>query len=290
MPLINVKVIEGVFDAEEKRRIVTRLTDAMVEIEGENMRPVTWGIVEEVLSGDWGIAGNPMPTEDVKALAAGAPAGPRFHSSSARSLDTRPMQRPTNISVENLGERSEMKPRPTYRLRRLAAAVVAALAVTALAAAPALAGKGGGLRIEPAWYDGEAVSFLQPTLFSANRNGGVLACFGLGPDLSGIDRPSQPLYVIFDDTATQDHCDGQPTALRHDHVLSVAPGDPAYSGAWTLVLLVEATPGSIDLAANPITSAEQIQSALADGSLVDVTSVLAPGGPVRMVAPVIAGR
>jgi hypothetical protein len=183
-----------------------------------------------------------------------------------------------------------MKPRPTYPLRRLAAAVAAALAVTALAAAPALAGKGGGLRIEPAWYDGEAVSFLQPTLFSANRNGGVLACFGLGPDLSGIDRPSQPLYVIFDDTATQDHCDGQPTELRHDHVLSVAPGDPAYSGAWTLALLVEATPGSIDLAANPITSAEQIQSALVDGSLVDVTSVLAPGGPVRMVAPVIAGR
>jgi 4-oxalocrotonate tautomerase len=74
MPLINVKVIEGVFDAEEKQRIVTRLTDAMVEIEGENMRPVTWVIVEEVLSGDWGIAGNPMRTEDVRALAAGAPA------------------------------------------------------------------------------------------------------------------------------------------------------------------------------------------------------------------------
>jgi hypothetical protein len=184
-----------------------------------------------------------------------------------------------------------MNPRPTtHRLRRLAAVVAAALAVTALGASPALAGKGGELRIEPGWYDGHELSFLQPNVFSANPNGGVLACFGLGPDLSGIDRPSQPLYVIFDDTATQDHCDGQPTALRHDHVLSVAPGDPAYSGAWTLVLLVEATPGSIDLAANPITSVEQVQSALGDGSLVDVTSVLAPGGPVRVVAPVIAGR
>lgn len=129
--------------------------------------------------------------------------------------------------------------------------MLTALAVTGLAATPALAGKGGELRIEPAWYDGLAVSFLQPTPFSANPNGGVLACFGLGPDLSGINRPSQPLYVIFDDTATQDHCDGQPTVLRHDHVLSVAPGDPAYSGAWTIVLLVEAAPGSIDLAADP---------------------------------------
>ena len=73
MPLINVKLIEGVFDAEQKRRIVTSLTDAMVEIEGENMRPVTWVIVEEVLSGDWGIAGNPLTTDDVRALAAGVP-------------------------------------------------------------------------------------------------------------------------------------------------------------------------------------------------------------------------
>ena len=73
MPLINVKLIEGVFSAEQKRQIVTSLTDAMVRIEGENMRPVTWVIVEEVLSGDWGIAGNPLTTEDVKALAAGVP-------------------------------------------------------------------------------------------------------------------------------------------------------------------------------------------------------------------------
>jgi 4-oxalocrotonate tautomerase len=43
----------------------------MVEIEGENMRPVTWVVVEEVKSGDWGIGGNPLSTADVKALAAG---------------------------------------------------------------------------------------------------------------------------------------------------------------------------------------------------------------------------
>ncbi|HXR70942.1 4-oxalocrotonate tautomerase family protein [Actinocrinis sp.] len=75
MPLVNVKVIEGVFDAEQKQRIVRDLTEAMVEIEGENMRPVTWVIVEEVTSGEWGIGGNPLSTADVKALAAGAPVG-----------------------------------------------------------------------------------------------------------------------------------------------------------------------------------------------------------------------
>jgi 4-oxalocrotonate tautomerase len=72
MPFINVKLIEGVFTPAQKREIVRRLTDTMVEIEGENMRPVTWCVVEEVQSGDWGIAGNPLTTEDVKALARGA--------------------------------------------------------------------------------------------------------------------------------------------------------------------------------------------------------------------------
>lgn len=71
MPLINVKVIEGVFDAAQKNRMIEGLTEAMVAIEGENMRPVTWVVVEEVASGDWGIAGKPLTTADVRALAAG---------------------------------------------------------------------------------------------------------------------------------------------------------------------------------------------------------------------------
>ena len=75
MPFVNVKVIEGVFSPEQKQDMVRRLTDTMVSIEGENMRPVTWVVVEEVNSGDWGIAGNPLSTGDVRALAAGQPVG-----------------------------------------------------------------------------------------------------------------------------------------------------------------------------------------------------------------------
>jgi 4-oxalocrotonate tautomerase len=71
MPLIEVKVIEGVFTESQKRQIVQKLTDAMVSIEGENMRSVTMVIVEEVKSGDWGIGGKTLTTADVKALAAG---------------------------------------------------------------------------------------------------------------------------------------------------------------------------------------------------------------------------
>lgn len=72
MPLIEVSVIEDVFTPEQKRDIITKLTDALVEIEGENLRPVTWCVVREVASGDWGIAGNALTTADVHALAAGA--------------------------------------------------------------------------------------------------------------------------------------------------------------------------------------------------------------------------
>lgn len=75
MPLVNVKVIEGVFTEAQKTEMVTALTDAMVGVEGEAMRPVTWVVIEEVKSGDWAIGGKPLTTQDVQALAAGAPAG-----------------------------------------------------------------------------------------------------------------------------------------------------------------------------------------------------------------------
>jgi 4-oxalocrotonate tautomerase len=75
VPLIQVKLIDEVFSSDQKRQIIERLTDAMVEIEGENMRGVTWVTVEEVASGDWGIGGKALTTEDVKALQAGAAVG-----------------------------------------------------------------------------------------------------------------------------------------------------------------------------------------------------------------------
>jgi 4-oxalocrotonate tautomerase len=47
MPIVNVKIIEGVFDAEQKQRIVRDVTDALIAIEGD-MREVTQVLVEEV--------------------------------------------------------------------------------------------------------------------------------------------------------------------------------------------------------------------------------------------------
>lgn len=68
MPLINVKLIKGAFDSNEKQEMIARLTDAMVEIEGEALRGVTWVTLEEVESGDWGMGGNGVTAQHVRDL------------------------------------------------------------------------------------------------------------------------------------------------------------------------------------------------------------------------------
>ena len=70
MPFVTVKVIEGVFSPQQKQEMISKLTEAMVGIEGEAMRSVTHVVVEEVRSGDWGIGGQCMTTEDVRKLQA----------------------------------------------------------------------------------------------------------------------------------------------------------------------------------------------------------------------------
>lgn len=71
MPLIQVKLLENVFTPSQKKQIITKLTDAMVEFEGENIRPVRWVILEEVRSGEWGMGGEAITTQGVHELVAG---------------------------------------------------------------------------------------------------------------------------------------------------------------------------------------------------------------------------
>jgi 4-oxalocrotonate tautomerase len=68
MPLIQVKMIEKVFTPKEKKEVITRLTDAMVSVEGESLRPYTVVILEDVGSGEWAIGGKSLSTEDAQAL------------------------------------------------------------------------------------------------------------------------------------------------------------------------------------------------------------------------------
>ena len=71
MPLIQVKILEEVFTPAQKKEIITKLTDTMVSIEGEKLRPFTLVVLEEVRSGDWGVGGKSLTSAEAHALAAG---------------------------------------------------------------------------------------------------------------------------------------------------------------------------------------------------------------------------
>lgn len=74
MPIINVKLIESVFTPEQKQQMIEKLTDTMVEIEGENMRGVTWVYIEEVKEGSFGIGGQTLTAADIHKLQRGSSA------------------------------------------------------------------------------------------------------------------------------------------------------------------------------------------------------------------------
>jgi len=73
MPLVNVRIMEGVFTPKQKQDIIRKVTDAMVSVEGESMRSLTLVIIEEIKSGDWAVGGKSFTSDDVKAIAAGLP-------------------------------------------------------------------------------------------------------------------------------------------------------------------------------------------------------------------------
>jgi 4-oxalocrotonate tautomerase len=67
MPFGSVKVIEGVFSKEQKGQLIETITEAMIEVEGEGMRDLTWVVIEEVKAGDWAIGGRAIsPTPKPK--------------------------------------------------------------------------------------------------------------------------------------------------------------------------------------------------------------------------------
>lgn len=69
MPLVTIDVIKDVFTAQQKQAMIEKVTDAMIAVEGEALRPVTWVRIMEVEQGDWAIGGQRLGAADVKAMA-----------------------------------------------------------------------------------------------------------------------------------------------------------------------------------------------------------------------------
>jgi 4-oxalocrotonate tautomerase len=71
MPLVTIDVIKDVFTPQQKQQLIAKVTQAMIEVEGEGMRGVTWVRIQEFQGGDWAIGGKALRASDVQALAAG---------------------------------------------------------------------------------------------------------------------------------------------------------------------------------------------------------------------------
>ena len=54
MPLVTIDVIKDAFSPEQKQQMIEKVTAVMVEIEGENLRPVTWVRIAEIEGGRLG--------------------------------------------------------------------------------------------------------------------------------------------------------------------------------------------------------------------------------------------
>lgn len=74
MPLVQIKGIAGYLSLDQKQELIQKVTDAVVSVEGEGLRSVTWVIVEDVSSGAWGVGGQPVTTEMLQQMSAAAAA------------------------------------------------------------------------------------------------------------------------------------------------------------------------------------------------------------------------
>jgi len=68
MPLVQIKGISGFLSLQQKQEIISKVTDAIVSVEGEGLRPVTWVIIEDVASGEWGVGGQAVTTDAIRAM------------------------------------------------------------------------------------------------------------------------------------------------------------------------------------------------------------------------------
>lgn len=69
MPLVQIKGIGGYLTLAQKQEIIHKVTEAVLSVEGEGLRQVTWVTIEDVQPGAWGVGGQPVTDDDLRALA-----------------------------------------------------------------------------------------------------------------------------------------------------------------------------------------------------------------------------
>jgi 4-oxalocrotonate tautomerase len=72
MPLVEVKVFKDELTPDQKCALIQKITDAITSVASEKLKEVTWVIVSEVPSGNWGVGGEALGLDDIKKLVAGS--------------------------------------------------------------------------------------------------------------------------------------------------------------------------------------------------------------------------
>jgi 4-oxalocrotonate tautomerase len=66
MPLVNIKGVGGYLTPDQRKELISKVTEAVLAVEGEGLRDVTWVIVEDVAPGAWGVGGRPVTDVDLR--------------------------------------------------------------------------------------------------------------------------------------------------------------------------------------------------------------------------------
>lgn len=69
MPLVQIKGVAGYLTKDQKQELIKKVTDAVLSVEGEGLRPVTWVIIEDVKENEWGVGGKPVNAEMLRKMA-----------------------------------------------------------------------------------------------------------------------------------------------------------------------------------------------------------------------------
>ncbi|MEW5962738.1 MAG: 4-oxalocrotonate tautomerase family protein [Pseudomonadota bacterium] len=69
MPLVQIKGVGRYLSSEQKAEMIRKVTDAVLAVEGEGLRQVTWVTIEDVEPRAWGVGGRPITADDLRALA-----------------------------------------------------------------------------------------------------------------------------------------------------------------------------------------------------------------------------
>ena len=68
MPIIHIEVIENVFTPAQKKEMIEKVTESVISVEGEALRPYTHVKIDEVKDGNWSIGGQIITTADVRRM------------------------------------------------------------------------------------------------------------------------------------------------------------------------------------------------------------------------------